>query len=177
MVVTLIGYRGSGKSSIAAPLAERLGWSWIDADVEIERRAGQVIREIFEEHGEPHFRKLEREVLGELLRRNRMVIAAGGGAVLDRGTRQALKSAGPVVWLQADSQMLAKRIAADATTAERRPNLTSQGGAAEIQQLLAEREPLYRECATVAIDTRNQSVDEVVSAVFAAIEPLVLKGI
>ena len=81
MVITLIGYRGTGKSTLASPLAQRLGWDWIDADVELERRAGRSIQSIFATDGEPEFRRLERELLAELLLRDRLVIAAGGGAV------------------------------------------------------------------------------------------------
>src|SRR6185369_11029470 len=151
MVITLIGYRGSGKSTVAAPLAERLGWSWIDADAVIEQRAGCSIREIFAAEGEPGFRRRERDVLSELLRGDKLVIAAGGGAILSAETRADMRAAGPVVWLRASVETLAARIAGDATTAERRPNLVS-GGVQEICDLLAFREPLYRECATIVID-------------------------
>src|SRR5215218_314511 len=116
MVITLIGYRGSGKSSVAPALAERLGWTWADADPLIEQRAGQTIREIFETSGEPKFRRLEREVLVELLGGTNLVIAAGGGAILSAETRHDMRQAGPVVWLRADVATLSARIGADATT-------------------------------------------------------------
>lgn len=177
MVVTLIGYRGSGKSSVAAPLASRLGWKWIDADDEIERRAGRSIREIFETDGEPAFRRLEREVLADLLHEEQLVIAAGGGAVLNADTRRDLQAAGPVIWLQASCERLASRINADQSTAERRPNLTTAGGGrTEIEQLLAQREPLYRECASVTIQTDGKSVTEVATLALQAVEPLVPRG-
>ncbi|HUG91030.1 MAG TPA: shikimate kinase [Planctomycetaceae bacterium] len=169
MVITLIGYRGSGKSTIAPLLAERLGWEWIDADAEIERRAGRTIREIFASQGEPTFRDLERETIGELLGRERLVLAAGGGAVLDASTRQRMRHAGPVVWCDAPVETLYERILADATTAERRPNLTGRGGIDEVRELLGRREPLYRETACVVIDTQRldpaNAVDEILLAV------------
>src|SRR5262249_32412287 len=146
MVITLIGYRGSGKSSVAAPLAARLGWDWCDADQKIEEAAGCTIREIFARHGEPHFRELERQVMAQLLAHDRLVIAAGGGAILDESTRALLCTAGPVIWLRASVDTLHARIAADATTVGRRPALTSRPGPDEISQLLTQREPLYREC-------------------------------
>ncbi|MFN0055423.1 MAG: shikimate kinase [Planctomycetales bacterium] len=152
MVITLIGYRGSGKSTIAAPLAARLGWDWADADALVEERAGKTIREIFDSAGEPEFRRREREAVLELLTRDRLVLAAGGGAVLNSQTRRDLRAAGPVVWLQASLATLAARIAGDPTTRERRPNLAG-GGTEEIARLLAEREPLYRECATLTVET------------------------
>jgi shikimate kinase len=165
MIVTLIGYRGSGKSSVAAPLAERLGCACVDADAEIERRAGRSIRAIFDESGEPAFRRLEKEVLAELLARKGLVIAAGGGAVLDEETRQAMQAAGPVVWLRAPATVLAERIAGDATTSGRRPDLTDRGGPAEITELLAARMPLYEACATHIVETHDRSLEAIVDEI------------
>ena len=153
MILTLIGYRATGKSKLAKPLAERLGWSWIDADVELERRAGRTIREIFDTDGEPEFRRLERETLVDLLSRDHLVIAAGGGAVLNPQTRQNFKDAGPVVWLKASVDTIEQRLYGDETTAERRPNLTSTGGREEIERLLGQREPIYSDTATLMIQT------------------------
>lgn len=153
MIITLIGYRGTGKTTLARPLAERLGWTAIDADVELERRAGRTIREIFATDGEPEFRRLERETLVDLLKRDRLIIAAGGGAILNPQTRADFRAAGPVIWLKASTDTIEQRLFGDATTRERRPNLTASGGRAEIEQLLAIREPLYRECAQLILDT------------------------
>lgn len=153
MIITLIGYRGTGKTSVARPLAEKLGWQAIDADVELEARAGRTIREIFDTDGEGEFRRLERETLVELLSRDRLVIAAGGGAILNAETRADFKAAGPVVWLTASPDTIEKRLFGDQTTTGRRPNLTSQGGRDEIETLLAQREPLYRECSQIEIAT------------------------
>lgn len=169
MTITLIGYRGSGKSSVAGPLAERLGWTAADADEEIERRAGRSIREIFAADGEHRFRQLEREVLAELLQRDRLVLAAGGGAVMDPQTRREMRLAGPVVWLQADVATLQRRIERDRSTADRRPNLTRRGGAEEIAQLLAQREPLYRECATAVIRTDGRRIPDIVEEILPVI--------
>ena len=153
MIITLIGYRGTGKTSVARPLAERLGWQAIDADVDLEARAGRTIREIFDTDGEGEFRRLERDTLVDLLSRDRLVIAAGGGAVLNPDTRADFKEAGPVVWLTASADTIEKRLFGDQTTTERRPNLTSQGGRAEIEALLSQREPLYRECSLIEVAT------------------------
>src|SRR4030042_1459888 len=81
MILTLIGYRGTGKTTVARLLAERLGWDWIDADDEIERRAGKSIAAIFADDGEPAFRDLEASVVAELSRWRRSIVALGGGAV------------------------------------------------------------------------------------------------
>jgi len=172
MIVTLIGYRGSGKSTVARELSSRLGWEWIDADALIEEAAGRSIREIFATDGEPAFRRLERQTLASLTMRENLVVAAGGGAVLDADTRREIKTAGPVVWLQASVGVLETRINADPATAARRPNLAG-GGTAEITRLLAEREPLYRECASHTIFTDKLSVAEIAERIAIAIGPRV----
>lgn len=153
LMLILIGYRGTGKTTLAEPLAARLGWTAVDADVELERRAGRTIKQIFDDGGEPEFRRIERETLVELLTKDRLVIAAGGGAILNAETRRDFKAAGPVVWLKASADTIEQRLYGDATTAQRRPNLTASGGRQEIEQLLAQREPLYRECATLEVAT------------------------
>jgi shikimate kinase len=168
MVVTLIGYRGSGKTTVASQLAARLEYDWIDADAVIEESAGCSIRDIFAAEGEAGFRRREREAIARLLQRDRLVLAVGGGAILNAETRRDMKAAGPVVWLQASVEVLAERIAADPTTAERRPNLAG-GGAAEIAQLLSQREPLYRECATLSIFTDQLAIPEIVERIAVAV--------
>jgi shikimate kinase len=169
MIVTLIGYRGTGKSSVAPLLARLLGFAAIDADVELERRAGRTIREVFEAEGEQGFRARERELLAELLGRDRLVIAAGGGAVLDPETRNRMRTAGPVVWLRATVETIERQIAADPATRDRRPDLTMQGGRHEIESVLAIREPLYRETAKFTVDVDNRTVDEIVADVLSTI--------
>ena len=176
MVITLIGYRGTGKSTLAAPLAQRLGWEWLDADVELERRAGRSIQQIFAADGEPEFRRLERELLAELLRRDRLVLAAGGGAIGNEATRADLKAAGPVIWLQASADTIERRLATDPTTGQRRPNLTNTGGRTEIERLLAAREPLYRECATITLDTDLASAEQLIEETLRHLPPSVRGG-
>jgi len=175
MLVTLIGYRGSGKSCVADELAKRLDWKSIDADAKIEKRAKKTIAQIFSDDGEEHFRQCERQVISDLLSRDKLVISTGGGAILNADTRHDMQTAGPVVWLQANVDVLEKRICADESTAQRRPNLTATGGRQEIEQLLTQREPFYRECASIVIDTSRLSVGEVVDAVFDEIRPAVHK--
>ncbi len=165
MVVTLIGYRGSGKSSVAPPLAERLGCSWLDVDLLIEQRAGKSIREIFATDGEPAFRTLERDLIAEALRADDLVLALGGGAILDPQTRAAIRAAGPVVWLEASVDVLADRILRDETTHNRRPDLTRIGGRDEIEQLLAQRTPLYEQSASLTVPTDGKTIEELVELI------------
>jgi shikimate kinase len=156
MNVALIGYRGTGKSTVARHLALELGWVWVDADVEIELRAGKSIAAIFADDGEVRFRDLEADVLTGLVVRPRTVIAAGGGVVLREENRRQLGRCGYVVWLRASPATILRRVENDATSAGRRPQLTTAGGDAEVVRLLAQREPLYRQCAQLEIDTEDK---------------------
>ncbi|MGA2035782.1 MAG: shikimate kinase, partial [Thermoguttaceae bacterium] len=165
MNLILIGYRATGKTTLARLLAQRLGWQWIDADVEIERRCGKSIARIFADDGEAAFRDLEAEVLAELCGRRRLVLAAGGGAPLRPESRRAMRAGGRVLWLTARPETILARMAADATTPERRPNLTDRGPLEEILQVLARREPIYRESAHVIVDTEGKQPEELVAEI------------
>jgi shikimate kinase len=159
MILTLIGYRATGKTTLARLLAERLGWDWIDADVEIERRAGKSIARIFAEEGEPAFRDLEARVIADLCRRDRLVLAAGGGAPLRPESRRAMREAGKVAWLTARPETILARMTADAATVARRPNLTDRTPLEEIVELLKAREPVYQESADWVVDTEGRTPD------------------
>jgi shikimate kinase len=167
MLLTLIGYRATGKTTLARLLAQRLGWDWIDADVEIERRAGKPISKIFAEDGEPAFRDLEAQVIADLCRRDRLLLAAGGGAPLRPESRKAMREAGKVVWLTARPETILARMSADATTVDRRPNLTDQGPLQEIVQLLQSRTPIYEETADFVVDTEGKQPAELVQEILA----------
>ena len=167
--IALIGYRGTGKSSVAPLLARRLNWDWVDADVEIELQEGKSIAAIFADEGEPRFRHLEANVLAELCSRQRCVLALGGGAVLRETNRIHLQKCQTVAWLQASVDVLAERIFGDPTTAARRPNLTNHGGRKEIEALLAAREPFYRGCATLKVDTDNKRPSEIADEIIDGI--------
>lgn len=160
-VVTLIGYRAVGKTAVARRLAPRLGWASVDADVEIERRAGKTIAEIFAQDGEPAFREIEVAVVRDLCARDRLVFASGGGAPLRPENREAMQAAGRVVWLQARPETIWERMQLDTTTQERRPDLTDRGGLEEVIDVLASREPIYRAMADFAVQTEGKTVDEV----------------
>jgi shikimate kinase len=170
MNLFLIGYRGSGKTTVAEVLARRLGWPWVDADAELEQRAGKTIKQIFAEEGERTFRDLESAVVADLARRDRHVIALGGGAILREENRKALAGRGTMIWLQASPEALLARINSDATTAARRPNLTGQGGLDEIRTLLAERTPLYAACADLTIDAETKSPAEIADQIIAQLQ-------
>ncbi|MCI0333825.1 MAG: shikimate kinase [Planctomycetes bacterium] len=165
--VFLIGYRGTGKTTVARELAERLAFDWIDADDEIERRAGKSIAAIFADDGESAFRELESDVVAELCRFRRTVVALGGGAVMSEANRTAVRLGGIVVWLTGSVETLAKRLADDESTVSRRPNLTASGGLTEIETVLATREAVYRACATFEVDTEGKTPAAVVDEIMA----------
>ncbi|MGD0382811.1 MAG: shikimate kinase [Thermoguttaceae bacterium] len=170
MILTLIGYRATGKTTLAKLLARRLDWEWIDADVEIERRAGKTIARIFADDGEPAFRDLEAQVIADLCRRDQLVLAAGGGAPLREENRRIMRQSGKVVWLTARPETILKRMSGDAATAERRPSLTGHGPLEEIVQLLALREPMYRETADFTVDTENRTPQELTAEILDHLE-------
>ena len=168
MNIFLIGYRGSGKTTVAKALANLLGRPWLDADAELEARAGMSIQQIFADSGEQTFRDLESTVLADLARLEGHVLALGGGAVVRPENRRSLAGRGKVVWLKASPELLHARIAADSTTAARRPNLTGRGGLDEIRQLLTEREPIYQACADLVLDAQQQSPEALAEQIAAA---------
>jgi shikimate kinase len=168
--IFLIGYRGTGKSTLARLLAERLGWGWVDADELLESRHGRTIREIFAAEGELGFRDKEAALLEELCSGERLVVATGGGVVLREENRRRMRAAGRVVWLTADAQTIWRRLQQDPSTEERRPALTV-GGLAEVEELLRVREPHYLGCANQRIDTATRSPAEVVEAIVQSFIP------
>jgi shikimate kinase len=163
----LVGYRGTGKTAVAGELAARLGWDWVDADDLVEQRAGKSIAAIFSDDGETTFRDLESDVVNELCGRRRTVVALGGGAILREANRKVIRGAGPIVWLTAQVDTMLARIAADQSSASRRPSLTKLGDRQEIESLLAERTPYYRECATLIVDTEGKSTAQVAGEISA----------
>jgi shikimate kinase len=165
--VFLIGYRCTGKTTTARHLAGRCGGDWCDMDELLEARAGRSIRQIFAEEGEAGFRAREAEILEELCRGPARVVATGGGVVLAPANRERLRRAGFVIWLTADTPTIWRRMTEDPTTAERRPALTT-GGLAEIEDLLRRREPLYRECAGLTVDTSARTPEEVAAVILEA---------
>jgi shikimate kinase len=154
---------------LAKLLAERLAWEWIDADAEIEHRAGKTIKRIFAEEGEPAFRDLEAQVIADLCRRDKLVLAAGGGAPLRAGSRRAMREAGTVVWLVARPETIHARMGTDPTNPDRRPNLTDRGPLDEIIHLLRRREPIYRESAHLQVDTEGKSPKQIAAEILGGL--------
>ena len=145
----LVGMMGSGKTSTGRPLAERLGYGFVDADAVIEQAAGCSIPEIFERDGEAGFRALESQVLNAISQRHSLVVATGGGVVTQQENWGLLHS-GIVIWLDVVPEQLMQRLKADSTV---RPLLQTDDPDAALNALLNRRRPLYAEAdLTVVID-------------------------
>jgi len=147
--LVLVGPMGAGKTSIGRMLAARFALEFVDADDELERRTGLRIAGIFEREGEAGFRRRERELLAGLLDGHGRVIATGGGAVLDGGTRRRLRERGFVIHLQVSVERQLERLADDRT----RPLLAGPDRAATLHAISLARGPLYHEVADLVFDT------------------------
>lgn len=152
---------GAGKTTVGRQLARRLGKSFHDTDREIEARTGVGVAVIFEIEGEAGFRKREAEVIEQVTALEDIVLATGGGAVLDPRNRDHLKTRGFVVYLHALPPVLTQRTRGDRT----RPLLHGADARERLERLYAERDPLYREVADVVIDTGRQSVNSLLAQV------------
>ena len=147
--VFLIGMMGAGKSTVGRLLAEQLNYQFIDADRELEARSGVPIPTIFEIEGEEGFRRREVGLLDELTQRPGIVLATGGGAVLDPGLAKSMKERGLVIYLRASADEIFRRTRQDRS----RPLLQTPNPRARIDQLLAEREPLYEKAADLVFQS------------------------
>jgi shikimate kinase len=164
MNIVLIGYRGTGKSSVAAMLASRLRWERVSTDAEIVTRVKQSIPEIVKAFGWEYFRDRESEVCRDVGGKDSLIIDTGGGAILRPQNVQALKANGRLFWLTAEIPTIEARIGGDT----QRPSLTgSKSFLEEIAQVLEERRPMYRAAADHVLPTDNQSVAQVADAILA----------
>jgi shikimate kinase len=162
----LVGPMGSGKSAVGRMLAERLGLALVDSDAEIEARTGVDIPYIFEREGEAGFRVREAEVLDDVTRREAVLVATGGGAVLDARTRERLRSRGCVVYLRTsvDQQLARTR------RNSQRPLLMNPDPRGTLERLMLQRAPLYEEVADVTVDTDGRKVGALVDEILRRLE-------
>jgi shikimate kinase len=155
--VVLVGMMGAGKSTIGRRLSARLHLPFLDADTEIEAAAGMSIPDIFETHGEPHFRDGEARVIARLLDGGPAVIATGGGAFMREETRSRIRDKAVSIWLRADADIIMKRVKRRAD----RPLLQTVDPAATVGRLIEEREPVYRQ-ADLTIWSRDVPHEKIV---------------
>jgi shikimate kinase len=165
-MVFLIGFRGTGKTTIGERLARKLGYSFIDTDQRICQRKGASVKTIVAREGWEGFRNCEAGILTESGNTKRTVVATGGGAVLHRQFWQGIGNNATIIWLTAESDVLLQRICRDASTTDNRPSLTGKEVGQEILEILREREPLYRELAHFTVDTGRMKVMEAVDSIY-----------
>ncbi|MFC5303122.1 shikimate kinase [Azospira restricta] len=156
--IYLVGLMGAGKTTIGKVLARRLGWRFVDSDHEIEARTGVRIPTIFEIEGEEGFRRRETQVLRELTGLRNVVMATGGGAVIAEENRRLLRDHGLVVYLDVSPAQLYERTRHD----RNRPLLQVADPLRRLQELLAAREPFYREVADIVVDGNRCNAQAVV---------------
>jgi len=162
--IVLIGMMGAGKTAVGKRLANALGWRFEDADAAIESAAGTTIAGIFAEIGEAAFREKERQVIARLLGGDRQVLALGGGAFMDPATRRLVRARALSVWLRADLDALVKRTG----RRDERPLLAHGDRRATLEQLLAQRAPVYAE-ADIVVDSDKGPLNTVVTRVLDAL--------
>jgi 3-dehydroquinate synthase len=159
--IFLVGLMGAGKTTIGRLLARKLGKRFVDSDHEIEARTGASIPWIFEIEGEASFRRREADMIRELTGQHGIVLATGGGAVLDPANRALLAERGTVVYLRASIGSILQRTAHD----KNRPLLRTADPRGKLEELTAQREPLYRQVAHVVIDTGRPNVQSMVNTI------------
>lgn len=164
MNIVLIGYRGTGKSTVGKMLATRLGHELVSTDAEIVKRAKQSIPEIVAQHGWEYFRDLESDVCRVLAGRDQLVIDTGGGAILRPQNVEALKRNGKLIWLTATVETIMARIGGDT----QRPSLTgTKSFIDEIREVLRDRAPKYQAAADHMVRTDGRSIQQLVEAILA----------
>ncbi len=166
--IFFVGPMGAGKTTIGRQLARGLGRDFFDSDKEIESRTGADIPLIFELEGEAGFRQRERSMIDELTQRSNIILATGGGAILDAENRKHLAGRGFVIYLSAPIEQLFQRTSRDT----RRPLLQTENPRQKLETLLAERDPLYREVADLVLITDNKPVRNVTTQLLNQITEL-----
>jgi len=166
MNIVLIGYRGTGKSTVGRLLAARLGRELVSTDAEIVTRAERTIPEIVAQEGWEYFRNMESDICKEFASRDRLVIDTGGGAILRTQNVEVLKKNATVFWLTASVETITKRIGGN----NQRPSLTgTKSFVDEIQDVLRERTPKYQAAADHRIETDDRSINQVIETLLTLV--------
>ncbi|MEQ1827821.1 MAG: shikimate kinase [Pirellula sp.] len=162
----MTGYRGCGKSTVGALVANSLGFEYVDTDAVVESSAGESIAELFEHVGEAGFRDLESDAIRNVgILTQPAVISLGGGAILREENRALIREMGVTVWLQASPETLMERISKDSSTATRRPKLSKLGDLEEIRSILSQRACWYQAIADMHISTELHSLEQVATQI------------
>ena len=158
MNIVLVGYRCSGKTEVGKILARELGRAFLDTDALIEERSGRSIETMIATRGWDQFRETEKRLVEEVSRRNNLVIATGGGIVMDEANVKNLKQNGWVVWLKGNPEVLKERMAREQGSGRARPSLTGADPLEEIGEVLSVRNPYYQRAGDLVVDTSSLSI-------------------
>jgi shikimate kinase len=158
MNIVLIGYRCSGKTAVGKILANELGRDFLDTDVLIEERACCSIETLISTKGWDHFREIEKGLVEEISMRDGLVIATGGGVVMDEENVKNLKENAWIIWLNGRPGVLKDRMGKEQRSGKGRPSLTGADPLVEIEQVLSIRRPLYEQAGDLMVDTSNLSI-------------------
>ncbi len=170
--IALVGFMGSGKSTVGRALSQKMGYLFIDLDRRIEKSTGRFIPEIFKRDGEDTFRQIEAAVLKDVLAAKKAVVSCGGGIVLREENRDILKQKAIVIYLKAETDELFRRVGA---TGSKRPLLNVEDPKAEIKRLVEEREPLYQSVANMTINTAGETINNIVETIIKELKTRGLK--
>jgi len=165
MNIVLIGYRCSGKTEVGKILARELEKDFLDTDELIEDNAGCSIETIISRDGWDHFREIEKSLIEEVSRRNNLIIATGGGVVMDEDNVQNLKENAWIVWLNGESEVIRERMDKEQRSGKIRPSLTGEDPLEEIKQVMDVRIPLYEKTANFVVNTSNRTLEKVAASI------------
>ncbi len=165
--IALVGFMGTGKTAVGKLLAQKLGKEFVEMDVLIEQKAGKTIPGIFHQDGEIAFRELEIEATKEVSQRKNVVVACGGGVVLNKISIDRLKKESVVVYLKASSEVILRRTSSDT---DERPLLKTADKATTVRELLKFRQPFYDRAADITIDTSKLDIDSVVERIVTKVK-------
>lgn len=166
MNIILIGFMGVGKTAVGLILAEKLGWKFVDMDQQIEKKAQMTVAEIFNHHGENHFRRLESEELKSMAKIDSTVIATGGGVVLNAQNMKQLKKLGHIISLTASAETILARVEENSA----RPLLQKKNKLDEIKKLLSGRRVFYEKGSAIIIDTERKTPEAITELIIKKID-------
>ncbi len=177
MNIFLIGYRCVGKTTVGKSIARMMGRSFVDSDMLIVQESGQSIQKIVDKEGWNAFRSMERSTLKKICKKDRQVIATGGGMVLNADNAEEMKKSGTIIWLRATTLTILERILQDENTGNLRPALTDKGLKEEIEETLLERNPYYENASDFFINTNGIGVAEISKTIIQKIKEMGVENV
>ncbi|MBW1615624.1 MAG: shikimate kinase [Deltaproteobacteria bacterium] len=159
--IYLIGYRASGKTAVGKTLAKILNREFIDTDEEIIEQNRMEISDIVKKYGWDIFRKKEKALINSINPSDKIIIALGGGAIIDSDNIKTAKQNGTIIYLKTSPDIIKKRLAKDIKTEKNRPSLSNAGTVNEVDKILAERTPIYNKASDLIINTDNKTIKQI----------------